>query len=119
MNSYHDSCIGCHNEKSEAGQKAGPVTCGECHVMEHAAVEYLPILPEYYEPLRDTYHKDCIACHQEPAKAAEEAGGLDWKSFYLKEHALIEDEWPKVVFDYYLPLCSPGPGGNRGIPSRR
>ena len=102
MNSYHDSCIGCHNEKSEAGKKTGPVTCGECHVMEHAAVEYLPILPEYYEVLRDTYHKDCIACHQEPAKAAEEAGGLDWKSFYVKERALIEDEWPKVVFDYYL-----------------
>ena len=102
MNAYHDSCVGCHNEKSEAGEKSGPVTCGECHVKEPAAVDYLPILPDYYEPLRDTYHRDCIACHQEPAKAAEEAGGLDWKSFYVKERALMEEEWPSVVFDYYL-----------------
>ena len=27
MNSYHDSCIGCHNEKLDVGEKAGPVTC--------------------------------------------------------------------------------------------
>lgn len=102
MNGYHDSCIDCHHEKSEAGEKAGPVTCGECHIKDHAPVDYLPIMPEYYEPLRDTYHRDCIACHQEPAKSAEEAGGLEWKSFYIKERALMEEEWPKVVFDYYL-----------------
>ncbi len=102
MNSYHDSCIGCHNERLEEGKKAGPVTCGECHIMDYPKAEYLPVLPAYYDVLRDTYHKDCLACHQEPAKAAEEAGGLDWKSFYLKERASTEAEWPKVVFDYYL-----------------
>ncbi len=31
MNSYHDACIGCHQEQADAGEKAGPVTCGECH----------------------------------------------------------------------------------------
>ncbi len=27
MRAYHSQCMGCHMEK-----KAGPVTCGECHV---------------------------------------------------------------------------------------
>ena len=52
-------------------------------------------IEEYYEVLRDTYHKDCLACHQEPAKAAEDAGGLDWKSFYVKEQPLLEETWPE------------------------
>ena len=104
MNSYHDSCIACHQERADAGEKAGPVTCGECHRIgeDYLKREYLPILPEYYEVLRDTYHKDCISCHQDPAKAAEDAGGLDWKAFYVKEHVLTEEAWPKVVFDYLI-----------------
>jgi len=104
MNSYHDTCIACHQEKSDAGEKGGPVTCGECHVIgeEYLKREYLPVMPEYYEVLRDTYHKDCISCHQEPAKAAEDAGGLDWKAFYVKERAVAEEAWPKVLFDYLI-----------------
>lgn len=104
MNGYHDSCIGCHQEMTDAGEKTGPLTCGECHVIEEGyhKKEYLPIMPEYYEVLRDTYHKDCLACHQEPAKAAEDAGGLDWKSFYVKEQPLLEETWPEVFFDYFL-----------------
>ena len=104
MNGYHDGCIECHQEMTDAGEKTGPLTCGECHVIEESyhKKEYLPILPEYYEVLRDTYHKDCLACHQDPAKAAEDAGGLDWKSFYVKEQPLLEETWPEVVFDYYI-----------------
>jgi hypothetical protein len=104
MNDYHDGCIGCHQEMTDAGEKTGPLTCGECHIIEESYYkkEYLPIMPEYYEVLRDTYHKDCLACHQEPAKAAEDAGGLDWKSFYVKEHPLLEETWPEVIFDYYI-----------------
>ena len=104
MNSYHDSCIDCHQEKAGAGEKGGPVTCGECHLIgeDYLRREYLPILPEYYEVLRDTYHRDCISCHQEPAKAAEEAGGLDWKNFYVKEQTGAEEAWPTVLFDYLI-----------------
>jgi hypothetical protein len=104
MNSYHDGCIGCHQEMTDGGEKTGPLTCGECHVIEESyhKKEYLPIMPEYYEVLRDTYHKDCLACHQDPAKAAEDAGGLDWKSFYVKEQPLLEETWPEVLFDYYI-----------------
>lgn len=104
MNSYHDACIACHQEKTDAGEKAGPVTCGECHLIgeDYFKREYLPVMPEYYEALRDTYHNDCISCHQEPAKAAEDAGGLDWKSFYLKEQTLTDETWPQVLFDYLI-----------------
>jgi len=30
MNFFHDQCTGCHLKR--AGEKTGPVTCGECHV---------------------------------------------------------------------------------------
>jgi hypothetical protein len=28
---YHDNCIGCHQETADAGAKAGPLACGDCH----------------------------------------------------------------------------------------
>jgi hypothetical protein len=54
MHSYHDACITCHQEKAATEEKAGPVTCGECHVIgeDYVKREYLPILPEYYEAQR-------------------------------------------------------------------
>ncbi len=104
MNSFHDDCIGCHQERRKQGKEAGPVTCGECHVLdrEYARHTNVPVLPEYDEVLRDTYHRDCIACHREPAKMAENAGALDWKSFYVAQKSKTEERWPKVDFDYFL-----------------
>jgi len=101
MNAYHDDCIGCHTRRTHEGEKAGPVTCGECHVVERLPheYEYLPVMPDYYEVLRDTYHSDCITCHREPGKVTEVAGTLDWKRFYVKQRT-TEDRLPKVSFDY-------------------
>jgi hypothetical protein len=31
MDNYHANCIACHQETAAAGQKSGPVVCGECH----------------------------------------------------------------------------------------
>jgi hypothetical protein len=31
MDNYHANCIACHQETAAAGQKGGPVVCGECH----------------------------------------------------------------------------------------
>jgi hypothetical protein len=31
MDVYHKFCIECHTDMSAAGDKTGPVTCGECH----------------------------------------------------------------------------------------
>ena len=104
MNSFHDSCIKCHDLRRKEGKESGPVTCGECHSEKTAYSDkkYLPKMPEYYSALRDTYHKNCIACHQEPAKSAEAAKGLDWKAFYVKEKTRLIVEYPDVSFDYFL-----------------
>lgn len=104
MNSFHDECIGCHQKRTAGSQKAGPAACGECHRAdrESAHKEYVPVLPEYYNAAKDAYHKDCLACHREPAKPLKEAGALDWKSFYLREQKLAETAWPKVAFDYLV-----------------
>ncbi len=32
IDTYHDTCIGCHNQRHDAGMTSGPITCGECHV---------------------------------------------------------------------------------------
>ena len=129
MNSYHNACIGCHNKRRIEGKSSGAVTCGECHaeVTGYHSIEYLPRMPEYYEPLRDTYHRDCIACHKDPAKTAHDATKLDWKSFYIRENYRLETSWPKVVMDYKLhyrheqalerkcELCHLTPSGEEGI----
>jgi nitrate/TMAO reductase-like tetraheme cytochrome c subunit len=101
MNVYHDNCIGCHTRRTEEGKKAGPVTCGECHVIEreYPKHQYLPVMPDYYEVLRDTYHSNCIACHRKPSKVVGDAGALDWQGFYVK-HKKTAAPWPKVTFDY-------------------
>jgi hypothetical protein len=31
MDIYHVNCVACHKETAKAGQKSGPVVCGECH----------------------------------------------------------------------------------------
>ncbi len=28
---YHGRCTGCHRDRAKAGEKTGPITCGECH----------------------------------------------------------------------------------------
>jgi hypothetical protein len=58
MNSYHDSCIGCHNNIASEGRKSGYVICGECHNVKDKSqdIEHLPIGPDYYS-LEDTYHR--------------------------------------------------------------
>ncbi len=104
MSGFHDACIACHTLLREEKTDSGPVTCGGCHVVadEYNKIEYLPILPEYYDSMRDTYHKNCLACHKDPEKKVEDAGGLDWKNFYVKENKKTEEDLPKTVFDYYL-----------------
>jgi len=102
MNAFHDDCIGCHTRRTQKGEKAGPVTCGECHVVERAYHEhqYVPMMPDYYEVLRDTYHSNCLSCHGEPSQGAQHAGPLDWKRFYVQQAASTEAQMPKVSLDY-------------------
>ena len=31
---YHDRCMSCHKERTQAGKDSGPVVCGECHKIQ-------------------------------------------------------------------------------------
>ncbi len=31
---FHENCMGCHRKMTKEGGKTGPVTCGECHILE-------------------------------------------------------------------------------------
>ncbi|HYW81190.1 MAG TPA: cytochrome c3 family protein, partial [Thermoguttaceae bacterium] len=104
MDSFHEGCIACHQKRIGEGLDAGPVTCGECHVIrrEHVAGVQRPRLPQYYEVLRDTYHKDCTACHSESADDVPHTVPLDWKSFYISQTEKTEADWPRLAFDHFL-----------------
>ena len=104
MNSYHNDCIGCHNKRTKEGKESGAVTCGECHVKkkEYEKLEYLPIVPDYYQPAADIYHQDCIACHKEGKEPDKKGEALDWGHFYVKAKMKELADWPEVAFDYYL-----------------
>ncbi len=102
MQAWHDGCIGCHTERAKRKESSGPLTCGQCHVKDRKAMahEFVPVLPSYYEPLRDTYHADCRACHSEPVKKAEHAPVLGWKKFHVLRGSLTEPKQPPSGFDY-------------------
>ncbi len=104
MNLYHDTCVGCHRERSKKGKASGFVTCGECHVVREVCEEpsYVPVTLDTYCPLEDVYHRDCIACHKEGEHVKKAAGPLNWKDFYVKQKAWKETDWPNMRFDYYL-----------------
>jgi hypothetical protein len=34
MKAFHNNCTGCHRKLAKENEKAGPVTCGECHIRE-------------------------------------------------------------------------------------
>jgi hypothetical protein len=76
MNSYHEKCINCHKKRIKEGKKAGPVTCGDCHVKELESVSIKhPIFEfdfyyhkEHVKNLKD----DCSLCHHIYDKEDEE-----------------------------------------------
>jgi len=100
MNAWHNACIACHNERSLEDKQTGPITCGQCHIRKTTKAEHVPILPPYYEPVRDTYHGKCLNCHSEPMRSAEDAPMLDWKKFQILRGNPPEEQIPKAGFDY-------------------
>ena len=63
---YHDNCIACHKETSQAGKVSGPTTCGQCHVEDAA-----PVINRQSIALDKSLHyrhvkamdKKCEQCH--------------------------------------------------------
>lgn len=65
MDSYHDSCIGCHDARLSEGRKTGPVACGECHVpggpqewMKPAGLDY-----SMHYRHEKAMNQECGTCH--------------------------------------------------------
>lgn len=63
---FHDTCMGCHEQRAAEGLRAGPVTCGECHQRrapgesERAAMAF-----DYSLHARhvSAYPEKCETCH--------------------------------------------------------
>ncbi|MCP4694749.1 MAG: cytochrome C, partial [Desulfobacterales bacterium] len=79
MNAYHDNCIGCHKEMKSAGDKTGPVECGECHLKKPVVSARLPMGFDkslHYRHAKAVDNK-CETCHHAYDERAK-------KLFYAK-----------------------------------
>ena len=65
INTYHNSCIGCHNERLGKGLPTGAIACGECHKPVSRKEWIKPVVFHYglhyqHEKMTD---KKCEVCH--------------------------------------------------------
>ncbi len=60
MNGYHDSCIRYHQEMTDAAKKRATSLLESVMSLKKACRKEVSIMPEYYEVLRDTSHKDVL-----------------------------------------------------------
>jgi hypothetical protein len=66
MESYHDKCIGCHQDRLDRDLRAGPVQCGLCHLeLEPATSEWREIRWDYSLHARHVISEGnkCDGCH--------------------------------------------------------
>lgn len=68
IDAYHQSCIGCHQERLDRGAESGPVDCGGCHVPRPPARSLrLPMRFDYALHARHVAatggEKECGVCH--------------------------------------------------------
>lgn len=63
--SWHDKCIGCHQDYVKQGQPSGPLTCGGCHVKNLPAPPAPGRLDFYddYHALHEDLDGGCSLCH--------------------------------------------------------
>lgn len=80
MDIYHTHCIDCHTNMTDAGEKSGPVACGECHKEEITPSSRAPMGFDKSLHFRHSkaYDKKCERCHHEFDKASK-------KLVYVKE----------------------------------
>ena len=68
MRIYHDNCITCHSDTLARNEKAGPLTCGECHAKSPSAVSsWQPIGMDkslHYRHVKAQKDK-CSQCHHQ------------------------------------------------------
>ena len=93
MNSYHEGCIDCHKKRIQEKKKAGPITCGDCHVkeLESVTIKYPVFEFDFF------YHKehvkklknDCSLCHHTYDKEDKELvyeKGTEQSCYYCHDY---------------------------------
>ncbi|UCG05428.1 MAG: hypothetical protein JSV83_16125 [Desulfobacterales bacterium] len=68
MDIYHINCVACHKETEDAGEKSGPVICGECHTDKPTVISsWQPLGMDkslHYRHVKANQEK-CERCHHE------------------------------------------------------
>ena len=75
IDAFHDSCMGCHRERSDEKLAAGPLTCGECHVRRQPGASARAAMAfDYSLHARHAkaFEDKCENCHHVYDEAAEE-----------------------------------------------
>jgi hypothetical protein len=63
---FHETCMGCHEQRAAVGLKGGPVTCGECHERREPGVsKRVAMAFDYSLHARHAlvYPEKCDTCH--------------------------------------------------------
>lgn len=66
IDTYHDTCIGCHEERRLADMKSGPITCGQCHVRRLQATSVRSVVRfdgSLHGRHAQAYPEKCDPCH--------------------------------------------------------
>jgi hypothetical protein len=75
IDAFHNSCMGCHRERSSEELSAGPLTCGECHVKRSPGVPMRAAMAfDYSLHARHAkaFEDKCENCHHVYDEVAEE-----------------------------------------------
>jgi hypothetical protein len=70
MDAYHTACIGCHEKRLKEGKKAGPITCGNCHVKDINTAQFKYPQVNFDFKLHDTHEKKLQAKEIKELQAA-------------------------------------------------
>ncbi len=75
IDAVHNSCVGCHRERSVKTLAAGPITCGECHVRRRPGVSVRAAMAfDYSLHARHAkaFEDKCENCHHVYDEATKE-----------------------------------------------
>ncbi len=108
MDTYHEHCIGCHEQAAAEGRKSGPLTCGECHREE-------PVFVSIRQPIgfdKSLHHRHvqahdrkCEQCHHVYDEAQDTLVYVEGQETTCRECHLPEP-WQSEVTGRMVPSLS-------------